>query len=47
MQADKYADIVHGVQPAIAVTIIPGLGHMVMLHAAPALDAIGDAFKDT
>jgi len=46
MLADRYADIVRGVQPPIAVTIVPGLTHMDMLHAAPALDAIGAAFKE-
>jgi len=45
MLSDKSADIVAGVQPAIAVKILPGLGHMDMLHAPAAIDAISDAFK--
>jgi pimeloyl-ACP methyl ester carboxylesterase len=45
MESDKYADIVGGVEPAIAVKILPGLGHMDMLHAPAAIDAISDAFK--
>ena len=45
MLSDKYADIVAGVQPAIAVKVLPGLGHMDMLHAPAAIDAIDDAFK--
>jgi pimeloyl-ACP methyl ester carboxylesterase len=43
MQSDKYADMVRGVEPAIAVKILPGLGHMDMLHAPAAIDAIGTA----
>ncbi|HML09056.1 MAG TPA: alpha/beta fold hydrolase [Xanthobacteraceae bacterium] len=46
MQSDKYADIVGGVEPAIDVKLLPGLGHMDMLHAAPAIDAIGAAFRE-
>ena len=45
MLSDKYADIVAGVQPAIAVKVLPGLGHMDMLHAPAAIDAIDDALK--
>jgi hypothetical protein len=42
---DKYVDVVAGIEPAIAVKIVPGLGHMHMLHAPPAIDAIGDTFR--
>jgi pimeloyl-ACP methyl ester carboxylesterase len=45
MVSDKYADIVAGIEPAILVKIVPGLGHMDMLHAPPAIDAVSDAFK--
>jgi pimeloyl-ACP methyl ester carboxylesterase len=45
MVPDKYSDIVAGVEPAIPVKILPGLGHMDMLHAPAAIDAISDAFK--
>ena len=45
MLSDKYADIVAGVEPTIAVKILPRLGHMDMLHAPAAIDAIGDAFR--
>jgi alpha-beta hydrolase superfamily lysophospholipase len=45
MDADKYADIVRGVAPAIDVKILPGLGHMDMLHAPAAIDAIGAAME--
>ncbi len=45
MLPDKYADVVRGVEPAVDVKIVPGLGHMDMLHAPAALDAISDAFK--
>ena len=45
MVSDKYADIVAGIEPPIPVKILPGLGHMDMLHASAAIDAIGDAFK--
>lgn len=45
MLSDKYADIVAGLEPAIAVKIIPGLGHMDMLHAPASIEAIGDAFE--
>ena len=44
MQSDKYADIVQGIEPAIAVRIVPGLSHMDMLHAPAAIDAISAAF---
>ncbi len=46
MQSDKYAEIVHGIEPAIEVKILPGLGHMDMLHAAAAIDAISAALKE-
>jgi alpha-beta hydrolase superfamily lysophospholipase len=45
MESDKYADIVEGVEPAIAVKILTGLGHMDMLHAPATIDAISVAFK--
>jgi alpha-beta hydrolase superfamily lysophospholipase len=44
MLPDKYADIVGGVPPAIEIKILPGLGHMDMLHAPAAVDAIAAAF---
>jgi hypothetical protein len=31
-------------QPAIDVKIVPGLGHIDMLHAPAAIDAISSAF---
>jgi pimeloyl-ACP methyl ester carboxylesterase len=40
MVPQAYADIVRGVEPAIDVKILPGLGHMDMLHAPAAIDAI-------
>jgi len=46
MQSDKYADIVRGIEPAIDVKILPGLGHMDMLHAPAAIDAIGAIFAE-
>ncbi len=46
MQPDKYADVVHGIEPAIDVKIVPGLTHMDMLHAPAAIDAIGAAFRE-
>jgi len=46
MQSDTYADIVAGAAAAIEVKIVPGLGHMDMLHAAAAIDAISAAFKE-
>lgn len=45
MHADKYADVVRGIEPAIGVKIVPGAGHMGMLHGAAPLDAISAAFK--
>ncbi|HTV30040.1 MAG TPA: alpha/beta fold hydrolase [Xanthobacteraceae bacterium] len=45
MVPDKYSDIVAGIEPAISVKILPGLGHIDMLHAPAAIDAISDAFK--
>lgn len=44
MQSDKYTDIVRGIEPAIEVKIVPGLGHINMLHAPAAIDAISLAF---
>jgi pimeloyl-ACP methyl ester carboxylesterase len=44
MLSDKYADVVHGIEPVIDVRIVPGLSHMDMLHAPPAIEAIGAAF---
>jgi hypothetical protein len=46
MQADKYADVVRGIEPAVDIRIVPGLTHMDMLHAPAALDAIAAAFKE-
>ncbi len=46
MQSDKYADIVRGIEPAIDVKILSGLGHMDMLHAPAAIDAISVSFKE-
>jgi pimeloyl-ACP methyl ester carboxylesterase len=46
MLPDKYADIVHGIEPAIAVRILPGLNHMDMLHAPAAIEAISAAFTE-
>ncbi len=46
MHADKYADVVHGIEPAIGVRIVPGLTHMDMLHAPAAIDAISAAFAE-
>ena len=45
MLSDKYSDIVSGIEPAIPVKIVPGLGHMDMLHAPAAIDAISDALR--
>jgi alpha-beta hydrolase superfamily lysophospholipase len=44
MQSDKYADMVRGIEPAIDVKIVPGLGHMDMMHGPAAIDAISSAF---
>ena len=51
MAADKYAEIVRGIavqgnMPKIDVRILPGLNHIDMLHAAPAIDALRVAFKE-
>lgn len=46
MQSDQYAEIVRGITPAIDVKIVPGLGHMDMLHTPAAIDAISGAFKE-
>jgi pimeloyl-ACP methyl ester carboxylesterase len=46
MHSDKYADVVHGVEPAVGVRIVPGLTHMDMLHAPAAIDAISAAFTE-
>jgi pimeloyl-ACP methyl ester carboxylesterase len=45
MRADKYAEIVRGVEPAIDVKIVPGLHHMDMLHNRTAIDTISAAFS--
>ena len=45
MIAENYAGMVSGITPKIDVTILPGLGHMDMLHAPAALDAVVAAFK--
>jgi pimeloyl-ACP methyl ester carboxylesterase len=45
MVSDKYSDIVAGIEPAIPVKILPGLGHMDMLHTPAAIDAISDALQ--
>jgi pimeloyl-ACP methyl ester carboxylesterase len=45
MQSDKYSEVVSGVEPAVNVQILPGLGHMDMLHAPAALEAISAVFK--
>lgn len=44
MQSDKYADIVRGIEPAIDVKVVPGLGHMDMMHSPAAINAISSAF---
>jgi len=44
MASDRYADIVRGIEPKIDVKILPGLGHMDMVHAPAALDAVLAAF---
>jgi pimeloyl-ACP methyl ester carboxylesterase len=46
MLSDKYADVVHGSEPAIDVRIVPGLSHMNMLHAPSAIEAISTAFTE-
>jgi alpha-beta hydrolase superfamily lysophospholipase len=46
MLADKYADIVRGIEPAIDVRIVSGLSHMDMLHAPAAIEAISAAFTE-
>jgi pimeloyl-ACP methyl ester carboxylesterase len=43
MLSDKYVDVVHGIEPAIDVRIVPGLSHMDMLHTPAAIDAISAA----
>jgi alpha-beta hydrolase superfamily lysophospholipase len=45
MASDRYADIVRGIAPKIDVQILPGLGHMDMVHVPAALDAIIAAFR--
>jgi pimeloyl-ACP methyl ester carboxylesterase len=45
MRADKYADVVRGIDPAIDVRIVPKLSHMDMLHMPAAIEAIAAAFK--
>jgi len=44
MVPDKYADVVRNT--AVEVKIVPGLGHMDMLHTPAALDAVSAAFRD-
>ena len=44
MFPDKYADVVAGVRPLIEIKILPGLGHMDMLHMPAAMDAIAAEF---
>jgi pimeloyl-ACP methyl ester carboxylesterase len=44
MLPDKYADVVHGIEPTVDVRIVSGLSHMGMLHASAAIDAISAAF---
>jgi pimeloyl-ACP methyl ester carboxylesterase len=44
MQSDKYIDIVRGIQPSIDVRVLPGLGHIDMLHVPAAIDTIGSIF---
>ena len=39
MQSDKYGDIVRGIQPPIDVKLLPGLGHMDMLHVPAAVES--------
>jgi len=46
MLADKYADVVAGIEPAIDVRIVSGLTHMDMLHAPAAIEAIAAAFNE-
>jgi len=46
MQSEKYADLVRGVEPAVDVKIVPGLGHMDMLHVPAAIDAISAALQE-
>jgi pimeloyl-ACP methyl ester carboxylesterase len=46
MLSDKYADIVRGIEPTIDVRIVPGLGHMNMLHVPASIDVISAAFKE-
>jgi pimeloyl-ACP methyl ester carboxylesterase len=51
MQSDKYADVIRGsttqgTAPKIDVEIVPGLGHMDMLHQPAAIDAVSAAFKE-
>ena len=45
MRADKYADVVRGIDPATDVRIVPKLSHMDMLHMPAAIEAIAAAFK--
>jgi pimeloyl-ACP methyl ester carboxylesterase len=44
MESDKYADVVRGIAPIIDVKIVPGLGHIDMLHIPAAIDTISSAF---
>ncbi|ABQ33905.1 alpha/beta hydrolase [Bradyrhizobium sp. BTAi1] len=42
MQADKYADAVHAVAPAVDVRLIPGVNHMEIVSAPQAVSAIAE-----
>lgn len=44
--ADKYADVVRGIEPPVDIRIVPGLTHMDMLHRTAAIDAVAAAFKE-
>jgi pimeloyl-ACP methyl ester carboxylesterase len=46
MIADKYAEIVGGIEPRISVRILPGLDHVDMLHAPAAIEATLAAFRE-
>jgi pimeloyl-ACP methyl ester carboxylesterase len=45
MAADRYNDIVRGIEPKIDVEILPGLGHMDMVHAPASIEAVLKAFR--
>ncbi len=42
MQADKYADAVHAVAPAVDVRLIPGVNHMEIVSAPQTVSAIAE-----